>query len=116
MIIKESKSGKAWVIVDDHGETYSIAQAALAALKAKTNKSSFAIPVRLPTPSEPGRFKKSPLLGKGYVKIEEGEEGWIEPQCPHNIKVSSAGEAGLSDKQTKKRESKKLFEDKKIEW
>lgn len=118
MIIKESKSGNAWVVIDDHGEVYIAPKTALHALEAKTHKSKsgFFLLSRMPQPAQPGRFKKSPLLGKEYKKIWEGDEGWVPPQCSHNLQEDANAEDGLSPRSARKRERKEAVQDKAVDW
>ena len=109
MIAKVSKSGKALVIVDDWGNTYVTSKTYLMSMVSGRMKAPFVQFTRMPVPAEPGRFKPSPILAKGGVKIEEGEEGWYLPQCSHNIDITKNNEAGMSVSQMKQREEKEQY-------
>ena len=114
MIVKQTSSGKAWLLVDDFGNSYVLPQAALAALKAGTNKAPFAIAKRLPTPQPLDQWRPSPLLGKDWEEILEGMDAWVSPQCPHNVVVGDRRDGGLSKASISRREDKKRFMDVKL--
>lgn len=117
-VVKLSRSRKAWIFLDDWGNSYMIPVTALAATYAGTHKSDFGYLMmnRLPMPTKMGRFSMSPVLGKDFEEIKPNDERWTPPQCSHNIIVSDERLDPLSTKNIKKADSAKVFKDKKIDW
>lgn len=115
MIIKKSKSGKALLITDDFGNTYSTSIAYVTKyLLDPDNKLRFLTLTRFPKPATVDRFPKSPVLGPENEHIPEGDPRWFMPQCPHSTLEDNQETDGFGRQTLKKKEEKKTFEDKVI--
>jgi len=110
-IVKLSKSGKALIFIDDFGNSYSTSTKYLMSLVSGRMKAPFIQLSRFPVPVEQDRFKKSPVLGKEYEKIEPDDDRWTQPQCSHNVEVTSSEDAGIDQRKLKKDKVKETFTD-----
>lgn len=115
-IIKPTKSGKAVIFIDDFGNSYITSKSYVLSLFSGNMRAPFIQLNRLPMPQSPDKFKSSPLLGKDWVEIKEGDEGWRPPQCTHNLDVAIRNNEGMSNKTMKERETEEKMKDVEIEW
>ena len=116
VIIKPTKSGKGVLVQDDFGNVYVTSKKYLLAVLAGTMKSPLVLMTRMPQPSKPDRYNSSPILGQDGEHIEPDDDRWTQPQCLHSVEAASWGEDGMDRKQTKKREKKKQYTDKVINF
>ena len=115
MIIKKSRSGKGLIVVDDFGNTYGTSVTyLLGMISDRTNGPGFVQLVRFPSPASADRFKPSPVLGKGYEKIDFDDLRWTPPVGPEGSSVKAASD-GLSSKGEEMRSAKEGFSDK-VVW
>lgn len=114
-IVKPSKSGNGVVFTDDFGNVYVTSKKYLLSVLSGRMKAPFVLMTRMPVPAQVDRFKPSPILGKDNSRIEEGDDGWRDPQCSHNIQSGTDAEDGMDRKQSNKREKKESYSDK-VVW
>lgn len=118
MIIQQTSSGKGILLTDDFGNRYLCALAGFDMLRQGRIK--FVTMQRLPNPAYPGRYNKSPISHKNpdgtYSEIQEGEDGWFEPQCGHNVIVEHAKDDGSGHVFKASQKRKEAFRDKKVAW
>jgi len=115
-IVKPTKSGKAIIFIDDFGNSYITSKSYVLSLLGGRMRAPFIQLNRLPMPQAPDKFKSSPLLGKDWEEIEEGQEGWRPPQCSHNVDVAIRNNEGMSKKTMKEREKEEALKDVDMEW
>ena len=94
MIIKVTKSGKAFMVIDDEGNAFITSMQWLNGLLQGKSKQGFVLMTKMPNKIASDRFKNSPTLVDG-------------------VKVDITNDA-LSPKVLKGKENKKQFEDKKV--
>ena len=116
MIIKPTKSGKGVMVQDDFGNVYVTSKKYLLAVLAGTMKAQFVLMTRMPQPSKPERYDSSPILGQDNEHILPDDERYTPPQCLHTVEASTWSEDGMDRVQTKKRETKKQYTDKVVDF
>lgn len=114
-IIKVTKSGEGLLFFDDFGNVYITSLSYLLGQASGRQRAPFILLSRLPEPASQDRFKVSPMWFGGDRKVEEGGDGWVPPQCPHNVSVSG-GYDGMSSGRVEARETRSALSDKSVDW
>lgn len=116
VVVRVGRSGRSLLFVDDFGNVFVTPLDAFRKfLVVGGGGGLYSLFTRLPEPVSDGRFKPSPLLGGGGVRLEPGSPGWFPGVCGCGGGSVRVSEDAFSVKSSSRRDEKRFFDDK-VVW